>query len=200
MISDPSSPGPSRAERHPEAVLQEREAPSGPIPEAGMIGRIVDRFGVVFALGIVGAMGVLIFEIVMRYGFGRPTLWAHETSIFLSAAAFIFGGLYAVSHDKHIRIVLLYDSLSPAGRRVLDVLISGVSLIATLFFAYAAWTMVARSLWTPGGDFRLEGTGSAWNPPTPSILKAFLFFILVVMAVQFLVLAINYARGRRPDV
>lgn len=176
------------------------DGPGGPIAEAGRLGRFVDRCAILFAIAIIGAMAVLIVEIVMRYGFGRPTLWAHETSIFLCAVSFIFGGLYAVSHDKHIRIVLIYDALSPAGRRMLDIAISLVSLVATLFFSYAAWTMVSRSLWTPGGDFRLEGTGSAWNPPTPSILKAFLFTVLIVMALQFLVLAINYARRKRSDV
>ena len=183
-----------------DGALEMIEGPSGPVAEAGLLGRLVDRCAILFAIAIIGAMAVLIFEIVMRYGFGRPTLWAHETSIFLCAASFVFGGLYAVSHDKHIRIVLIYDALSPAGRRWLDIAISLVSLVATLFFSYAAWTMVSRSLWTPGGDFRLEGTGSAWNPPTPSILKVFLFTVLIVMALQFLVLAINYARRKRSDV
>lgn len=180
-----------------EQVIDRAERDGGPVAEAGLLGRIIDRLGIVFAIGIISAMAVLIFEIVMRYGFGAPTLWAHETSIFLSAIAFVFGGLYCVAHNRHIRVVLLYDWLGPRTRRTMDVFISIVSLIATGFFAYAAWLMVERSVWAPDGRFRLEGTGSAWNPPTPALLKVFLLIVLTVMAVQFLILAINYARGRK---
>lgn len=195
------TPDPTQTDAEIEKVLDLAEGDMGTIEEAGPLGRAIDRMGIVFAIGILGAMGVLIFEIIMRYGFGSPTLWAHETSIFLSAISFIFGGLYCVSHNRHIRVVLLYDWLSPRTRRVMDVVISFVSLISVGFFAYAAWLMVERSFWAPDGRIRLEGTGSAWNPPTPALLKGFMLIVLTVMAVQFLILTINYARrGKRHDV
>lgn len=192
---------PTQTDAEIEKALEAAEGDIGPIEEAGPLGRAIDRLGIVFAIGILGAMGVLIFEIIMRYGFDSPTLWAHETSIFLSAISFIFGGLYCVSHNRHIRVVLLYDALGPHTRRVMDMVISFVSLISVGFFAYAAWLMVERSLWAPDGRIRLEGTGSAWNPPTPALLKLFMLIVLSVMAIQFLILAINYARrGTRRDV
>lgn len=186
----------TQSEHELDEVMSRAEGDAGPVAEAGMLGRAIDRFAIVFAIGIILAMAVLIFEIVMRYGFNSPTLWAHETSIFLSAIAFVFGGLYCVAHNRHIRVVLLYDALSPRARRIMDVVISAVCLVASLFFAYASWLMVERAVWAPDGRFRLEGTGSAWNPPTPALLKVFLLIVLAVMAVQFLILAINYARGR----
>ncbi|WP_099865533.1 TRAP transporter small permease subunit [Pararhizobium haloflavum] len=179
-------------------LVEELEGPTGPIEEAGPLGRVIDRIAIVFAIGILLAMAVLIFEIVMRYGFGSPTLWAHETSIFLSAVAFVFGGLYCVAHDKHIRVVLIYDQLEARGRRWMDIVISLICCLSAGFFAYAAWLMVSRAVWAPDGRIRLEGTGSAWNPPTPALLKVFLLVVLVVMALQFVILAVNYARrGRR---
>ena len=44
---------------------------------------------------------------------------------------------------------------------------------------------------------RLERTGSAWDPVYPGLLKVFLLIVLTVMAVQFIILAWNYARGRK---
>jgi C4-dicarboxylate transporter DctQ subunit len=181
----------------PATVEEDALRPAETVPEAGMLGREVNRIGVLFAFAFVVSAAILILEIVLRYGFNRPTLWAHETTIFLCAVAFVFGGLYCAALDKHIRVVLIYDLVGPQARRVLDVAISLVCLVSTGFFAYAAWLMVARAWWMPGGAFRMETTGSAWNPPTPALLKAFLLIVLGVMALQFLILAYNYAR-RRP--
>lgn len=175
----------------------ERRAPEpglgGPAPEAGAMGRIIDRIGIVFAIGILSSAGILGLEVVLRYVFHAPTVWAHETVIFLTAISFLFGGLYVASRNAHIRVVLIYDALSPRVRRRFDVAISLACLVSTAVFAWAAWQSVKRAAWTPAGDFRLETTGSAWDPPTPGVLKIFLFVMLIALAVQFAVLAWNYA-------
>ena len=164
--------------------------------EAGLMGRIVDRAGYVFAAGIVLAAAILLLEVFLRYFFNRPTIWAHETTVFLCGAAFVFGGLYCTCKNSHIRVVLLYDLLSPGARRVANVVISLASAVAAAFFAYAACHMVQRAVWTPSGDIRLETTGSAWSPPTPALIKIFVLVVMVLLVVQFLILAVNYARGK----
>lgn len=169
------------------------------IPEAGLVGRVIDRLGIVFALGIVAAMAILIMEVVLRYAFNAPTIWAHETTIFLCAIAFVYGGLYSAARDSHIRVVLIYDYVPKPVRRVLDVCISLVCMVAALFFAYASVLMVGKAILLPDGSFRLETSGSAWNPPTPALLKIFLLIVMGVMAIQFLVLSWNYARGQRAN-
>lgn len=163
-------------------------------PEAGLMGRIVDRVAFVFAAGIVIAAAILLMEVFLRYGLNRPTIWAHEATVFLCGLAFTFGGLYCTSRDSHIRVVLIYDWLPAGARRVFDVVISVVCAIASGFFAYAAWHMVTRAVWAPSGGIRLETTGSAWSPPTPALIKIFIFVIMVLLVVQFLILAVNHAR------
>ncbi|NIZ13031.1 TRAP transporter small permease subunit [Phaeobacter sp. HF9A] len=164
-------------------------------PEAGRLGRIIDKGGYVFAAGIVLAAGILLLEVFLRYVFNSPTLWAHETTTFLCGLAFLYGGLFCVSRNSHIRVVLIYDVIGPRGRRCLNVAISLLSLIASGFFAFACWIMVSKSFWTPSGAFRMETSGSAWNPPTPALVKGFLLLMLIAMAVQFLILALNYLRA-----
>ena len=56
--------------------------------------------------------------------------------------------------------------------------------------------MVEHAAFTPAGDFRLETSGSAWNPPYPGILKVFLFVILVLLAIQFAIFTINHLRRK----
>lgn len=168
-----------------------------PLSEAGRLGRLVERGGYVFAVAIVATVVILLIEVFMRYVLDNPTFWVHETSIFLCGLAFIYGGLYCASRDSHIRVVLVYDWLSPGWRRIFDVVIYLVSAAAALFFAWASWLMVERAFWAPDGRFRMEGTGSAWNPPTPALLKGFLFVIMIVLTVQFVILAVNHARRVR---
>lgn len=191
MAADRSAEGRSTDEIHLAATSEG----AGPIPpEAGLMGRLVDRVAFLFAAGIVVAAAILLVEVFLRYVLNRPTIWAHEMTVFLCGLAFTFGGLYCTCRNSHIRVVLVYDVLPAGVRRIFDVVISVVCAIAAGFFAYAAWHMVTRAVWTPSGDIRLETTGSAWSPPTPALIKIFIFVVMVLLVVQFLIFAVNYAR------
>ena len=179
-----------------EPLIPHRDE-GAPVPEAGALGRWVDRGGIIFAIGIVAAAAILMQEVVLRYVFNNPTSWAHETTVFLCGVAFIYGGLYTAARDSHIRVVLIYDVLGPRWRRIFDVIISIVCGLASGFFAWASWLMVERAAFRPDGSFRLESSGSAWDPVYPGLIKVFLMLVLGVLTVQFAVLAWNYARGRR---
>ena len=56
-----------------------------------------------------------------------------------------------------------------------------------IFFAglgYAGWTLAWKATHTPTGDIHFEGTGTAWNPPTPALLKIIILICVVLMFVQ----------------
>jgi C4-dicarboxylate transporter, DctQ subunit len=165
------------------------------IAESGFLGRLINGGGIVFAVGIVLSMVILIQEVVLRYVFNAPTIWAHETTIFLCAVAFIYGGLYGVARNTHIRVVIFYDLTHGRVRQALDAIISLICMGASIFFAWASWLMVTRAIFRPDGSIHLETSGSAWDPPFPAYLKLFLLAVLVVMAVQFLILAVNHLRA-----
>lgn len=178
-----------------EAPKKEQDA--GAIAEAGRLGRWIDKTGLLFAGGIVVSMLILLNEVLLRYLLNAPTIWAHETTIFLCGAAFLYGGLYCTARDRHIRVVLIYDALPARLRRGLDIVISLICALASGIFAWAAWLMVQKAAFRPDGSFRLERSGSAWDPVYPGLIKVFLLAVMAVMAVQFLLLAFNYARGRK---
>lgn len=178
----------------PDAILREEHEA---VPQAGRLGRIIDRLAIIPAMGLVAAMLILMQEVVLRYAFGRPTIWAHETTVFLCAISFLYGGLLCTARDRHIRVVLVYDMLPPKARRLADIAISAICALSSGAFAWAAWQMVKRSVWRPDGSFHLETSGSAWNPSYPGVLKVLLMAALGVMALQFAILALNYARARK---
>lgn len=173
-----------------------RRRDGGADRHSGILGRAIQALGIVFSLAILASAGILVIEVFLRYVLNSPTIWAHETVIFLNATSFVFGGLFVAARDGHIRVVLIYDTLSRRWKRWFNIGISLASAFSSTFFAWAAWQAVKRAAWTPQGDFRLETSGSAWNPPTPGILKVFLLVILAVMAVQFLIFAVNYWRAK----
>ncbi|TPW32944.1 TRAP transporter small permease subunit [Pararhizobium mangrovi] len=185
--------GVEAGEATPEHTLADESA----IAEAGFLGRMIQKGGVFIASLFLISAAFIMYEIFMRYVLNAPTLWTNESTIFICGVSFIYGGLYCVARDRHIRVVLVYDHLPDRWRRVFDVVISIMCFISACFFAWASWTMVEKSWWAPGGALRLEGTGSAWNPPTPALAKGFLMVVMIVMAVQFLVLAVNYLRKGR---
>lgn len=156
----------------------------------------VFKLGHLFSALFLISMAILMFEVVMRYAFDRPTIWVHETTIFLCASCFVFGGLHSVSRDGHIRVVLLYDYVSEETRRWLDVGIYVICGLATGMFSYAVWPTVVKSFWAPTGEFRIITSGSAWNPPFPSLLRAFLFLVLIAMTIQFAIFVINRLRKK----
>lgn len=184
------------ADQENDEHTPKRAVAAGAIPEAGFLGRAINAFGIVFGVAILSSAAILFLEVVLRYGFNSPTIWAHETVIFLTATSFVFGGLYVAARNAHIRVVLIYDQLNSRKRRILDAVISAICSFSCAFFAWASWQSVSRAVWTPAGDIRLETTGSAWDPPTAGLVKVFLFIVLILLAVQFAVLAINYLRNR----
>lgn len=155
------------------------------------------KIGNLFAALFLLSMAILIYEVVMRYVFNSPTAWVHETTIFLCAICFVFGGLHAVVRDGHIRVVILYDYVGERVRRWLDIVIYSICGFATAMFSYAVWPTVVKSFWAPSGEFRMITSGSAWNPPYPTLLRAFLFITLVAMTIQFAIFVINLIRADR---
>lgn len=149
-------------------------------------------------LSLVFAVIVLVsfYEIVRRYLFDAPTLWVHETVTFAGATLFVLGGLYAFATDRHVRIVLLYDAVSPAIQRWLRVLHHLLGLAFCGLLLYASWFMAKGAVQAPWGGWRLETSGSAWNPPFPALLKVIIFIAVAVLTLQLLLHLVRDLRGK----
>ncbi len=147
--------------------------------------RIIFRVGNLLSLLFLFTVAISFYEVVMRYAFNSPTMWVHETATFLGGMLFLIGGAYALSINKHVRVVLLYDAVSEKTRRYLNVFHHVMGLILTGLLTTAAYTMSSEAWFTPWGDFRLETTGSVWNPPFPALTKGLVFLVLILMFCQF---------------
>lgn len=180
----------------PGSPLLPEETPAG---FRTALDRYVNAAGAGISWLAVIAMAISVWEVVMRYVFDSPTSWVHETVVFLIACIFALGGPVALARDKHIRIRVIYDSVSPRVRRALDVLNSLVTLLFTAGISYAAYVMFWRSAHNPSGAWQLERSGTSWNPPFPSLIKGVILVAVVVMLLQTVLHVVHALRHVRDD-
>ncbi|HEY3074086.1 MAG TPA: TRAP transporter small permease subunit [Burkholderiales bacterium] len=123
------------------------------------VDRINSWIGRFFALAIFAVTVAVLYEVVSRTTFGQGTLWSNETTIYLSAVAYLVGGGYALAHRRHVRIDVLYDRLSPRVRARLD------QFTFIFFFIYVGGLIWVGSTLAWTSFLQGETTGTPWNPP-----------------------------------
>jgi TRAP-type C4-dicarboxylate transport system permease small subunit len=127
---------------------------------------------------IVALVLVMFFEVIARYVFEKPTLWANELSLWMAGAIFLFSGLYAMQQRSHIRIYLLYDMMPRSIQRVCD-------LVSTALIVGFAFIMLWGSYNEARDKFmRWETFGTAFDPPIPATIKPLLIVFICLVALQ----------------
>ena len=108
-----------------------------------VVDNISETVGRYTAYLIAFMLAILLYEVVSRYIFNSPTLWAHEMSRHFYGAHFMLGGAYALLHGNHVLTDVLVGNLSPRKRAIVD------ALFWLVFFFY-----ISLLLW--------KGTEMAW--------------------------------------
>jgi TRAP-type mannitol/chloroaromatic compound transport system permease small subunit len=124
------------------------------------IDRLSEAVGKAAGLLIVVLALIVGYDVVKRYFFGAPTVWAQELSAMLFGTFIILGGAYTAKENKHVNMDIFYSQFSPRGRAILDIItffILTVPFLGILLWkgGEGAW----RSLIT------LEHDSSQWGPP-----------------------------------
>ncbi|BDU39985.1 TRAP transporter small permease subunit [Vibrio nigripulchritudo] len=159
--------------------------------------RWIIKIGNLLSLLFIFTVAISFYEVLMRYVFNSPTTWVHETASFLGGSLFVIGGLYAFAMNRHVRVVLIYDHVSPRTRQYLNIVHHIVGLCFAGMMAYAAYIMASEAWFAPWGEFRLETSGSSLNPPYPALLKGIIFVALCVLTLQFILHLIAEIIGLR---
>ncbi|WP_240724794.1 TRAP transporter small permease subunit [Onishia niordana] len=142
------------------------------------------------------AMGISVFEVIMRYGFNSPTSWVHESVVMLVAVSFALGGPAALAGNQHIRVRVLYDAAGPRLKRWLDRFNDLVTFLFCLAMSYAAFLMFWDASHNPFGEWSLERSGTSWNPPFPALVKGMIMLALIIMCVQSFIHMTQSFRGK----
>jgi len=108
---------------------------------------------------ILFTMSITVYDIVLRFFFGAPTIWAYELGGLLLGPIWLLAGSYVLSRDGHVRMDVFYRRLPPRGQAIMDL------ATHTLFFFYCGLILIY------GWDFfwlsfiRNEHSRSVWGPP-----------------------------------
>ena len=123
------------------------------------VDRVNEWMGRVWGATIVLVTFAVIYEVVGRGVFGQGTLWANETTIYVSAVAYLLAGGYALLHRRHVRIDVVYALFSPRTRARVDLVMFVFFVIYVGALVWVGGTMA----WT--SFLQGETTGSPWSPP-----------------------------------
>lgn len=161
--------------------------------------RFIAKTSELLSLFFVLTVIISFYEVLSRYLFNSPTIWVHETASFLGGSLFAIGGAYALATDKHVRVVLIYDIVSQRTRHYLNIFHHLAGLVFSGLLIYAGVKMVESAWFTPWGDFHLETSGTAWNPPFPAVLKGIILLTVCIMFLQFVLHLINEIKELRKE-
>lgn len=138
-------------------TLQPSQGPAARFCAA--VDRLNNFMGRVWGLTILFVTFAVLYEVVARGVFGQATLWANETTVYLSAMAYLIAGGYALQRRMHVRIDVVYLQFSRRGQLYADI------FGFVFFFLYVA-TLIwigSESAWT--SFLQRETTGTPWDPP-----------------------------------
>lgn len=138
-------------------------------------------------------VAVMFYEVVVRYVFEQPTLWANELSLWMAGFVFLLAGLYSMQQRNHIRIYLLYDVLPRPLQRACDVASTALIVVFALALIWGGYTEAYDKF------LRWETFGTAFDPPIPATLKPMVLIAVSLVAVQAVAnLIVDWRRG--PEV
>ena len=123
------------------------------------VDQLSEGIGLLVSVLMPAMVVVLAIEVVARYVFDSPTIWAYDTAIFMFGYTGLLGGAYALKRREHINVDLFYARLSPRGRAVLDVITGLLFFFFMALVVFYGWTTAIEAI--KGG----EATATLWGPP-----------------------------------
>ena len=138
----------------------------GPAPSPGLMKFItffdtISKYsGIVVAVAILPMIASLVYEVIARYFFNAPTIWAGDLSTILYGAFFMLGSAYTLYRQQHIRTDFLYANWSTRTKGIVDSVLyiflyfPGLSLFLWISWEYAYKSTVLQekiisSPWMP---------------------------------------------------
>lgn len=148
------------------------------------LGRVIDSgnewLGRVTSFFVLIIMAIAVMEVILRYGFNRPTIWAWDVNIQLFAAFIFLGAGYHLLHRTVVTVDVLYNRFPPKWRAFADLI---TYLCCLTFCTVIIWggTVMAVKSWAV-----LETSRTFFEPP--------LYFIKTLIPVAGVLMAAQWTR------
>lgn len=144
-----------------------------------VIGGMNQWLGKASSFVLILIMLFLCYEVLMRYFFNSPTIWAHEFSGFSFAFYLALTGPWLLQRKEHVSVDIVYSKFPPRFRLTADII---SCLVCLVFFAVLFWV---------GGKDMLHAfkinqhSYTVWGPPLGPV-KLFVPIAAVLFILQSL--------------
>lgn len=102
--------------------------------------------GTVAKFLLIAILFCLSFEVIARYVFNSPTIWAMDMSLQFLCALGALGGAYALLFNQHVRVDVFWGSWSVKTRAIVDLFTSVLFFIFMCFMVYQT-VIMAQDSW-----------------------------------------------------
>ena len=183
-MTDPFISRPGRLER---VVL-------GPIRRIDLIADWTGRLASWLVVVLIVAM---VYEVISRYAFGRPTVWAYDVAWMTYGAMFMLCIAYTLYCRGHIRTDFFYNLWPPRVQGLVDGLLHLFVFFPAMFFFFWAQSTMAVESWRIGE----RSFYSPWQPvlyPLKMLLALAVLLVLIQGVSELLKCAYAVVKGRWP--
>jgi TRAP-type mannitol/chloroaromatic compound transport system permease small subunit len=177
--------GTETADQPPAALLQ----------IVGVIDTLSEWSGRIFAWLIIPLVAGLTYEVLARYLFNAPTIWAYDLSYMLYGAHFMLGAGYTLLKGGHIRTDIFYQSWSPRTQGKVDALLYLLLFFPGMLFFFWMGGQEFWQAWSIGE----RSDASPWRPilyPLKATLPLGALLLLVQGVSEFIKSGHLALRGR----
>lgn len=157
------------------------------LPPLDAVGR---GLALVAMVQIVALIVVMLFEVVARYGFNSPTLWANDITYMSNGTLFLLGAAWTLRRNQHVRIDFLSTRLPVRVQHLVNLLFYLLLFLPLVGLIGEAALVKAVKAWRQG---ELEQM-SAWEPRIWPFLAGIAIGVLS-LGLQCLVEAVRHAIG-----
>jgi TRAP-type mannitol/chloroaromatic compound transport system permease small subunit len=105
-------------------------------PLVNRIERITTNIGIIAALTLVPLILTTTYEVLARYIFNAPTIWAYEVGYMLTGTHFLLGMAYTLQQGQFIRIDIFSQDMSEKTRAFIDLCAYSVILPLMMWLTY----------------------------------------------------------------
>jgi TRAP-type mannitol/chloroaromatic compound transport system permease small subunit len=102
---------------------------------------------------------IVFYEVILRYIFNAPTLWAWDVNMYLGGLMLILGGGYGHLHKAHVLVEVFLEKMSPKQRALLDLIASPLIFFPLAILVWYGWESAWHSIVIK------ENYTSLWEPP-----------------------------------
>lgn len=159
---------------------------------ADLIDRLNTAIGRAAAWGVLFVVVVQFAVVLLRYLFGKGSIWLSESIFYANATMFLLAAAWTLIQGGHVRVDVFYAEASPRTKAWVD--LAGALLLLLPFMLVLAWfayPYVGRSWAT------FEASRETSGLPAVFLLKTLIPVFALLMALQGVAQAIRAAHALR---